>query len=292
MGKWYLPLKHIVSPKEICDIVHTIRDVVDYVPDSGQKGIVLALDFNKAFDRVEHTFLFKVLEAYCFGRRLVNLVRLIYRNAKGKVKFNGVLTDGFTLSRSVRQGCPLSAMLYSIVAEPLATLIKADKRIRGIDLPNGKKCTIQQFADDTTIMVKDFESIKSVLGILDVYGSAAGAQINIEKSEIMCINMSNPLPLSMPWKICDRFMKILGTYVGVDKIAARDETWSKVINKIQKCLNFWKMRDLHVIGKIKVVNNLVLSKINFALATTALPKWALNRLDDIVTDFVWGAKKR
>ncbi len=54
----------------------------------------------------------------------------------------------------MRQGCPLSALLYAISVEPLATLIKRDKRIVGIELPYGGMCIINQYADDTTITVR------------------------------------------------------------------------------------------------------------------------------------------
>ena len=65
--------------------------------------------------------------------------------------------DPFLLERSVRQGCPLSAVLYSLTAESLAEMIKNDKEIEGIQLPNGGESIIQQYAHDTTCTVKKHE---------------------------------------------------------------------------------------------------------------------------------------
>ena len=76
---------------------------------------------------------------------------------------NGVLTDRFVIGRSVRQGCPLSALLYAIVVEPLATLIKEDDWVEGIVLPYGGRCVINHYADDTTITVMDGGSVRRVL---------------------------------------------------------------------------------------------------------------------------------
>ncbi len=87
---------------------------------------------------------------------------IIYSNSNICVKINGVLTDSFALERSVRQGCLLSALLYSIATEPLARLIKRDEEIRGIQMPHGGMSIIHQYADDTTFPVKDIESIYRV----------------------------------------------------------------------------------------------------------------------------------
>lgn len=66
-------------------------------------------------------------------------------------------TEVFKLGRSIRQGCPLSAILYSISAEPLATMVKQDKRILSVDIPFGRSSLIYQFADDTNFTVKNIE---------------------------------------------------------------------------------------------------------------------------------------
>lgn len=125
--------------------------------NDGEGGIVLNVDLNKAFDRVEHDFLFKTLEKYGFSYRFIDWVNLLYSKAKSCVKVNGVLTDLFTLERSVRQGCPLSALLYSISVEPLATLVKTDNQIKSIKFPNGKISLIHQYTDDTTFTVRDIQ---------------------------------------------------------------------------------------------------------------------------------------
>ncbi len=80
----------------------------------GEGGIVLSIDLNKAFDRVEHSFIEQTMRRFGFGERILRWISLLYNNAKSCVKVNGVLTDPFPLERSVRQGCPLSALLYSI----------------------------------------------------------------------------------------------------------------------------------------------------------------------------------
>jgi len=169
------------------------------------------VDLNKAFDRVEHSFIEQTLKKYGFGDKIRKWIKVIYDNARSCVKINGVLTDSFALERSVRQGCPLSAMLYSIIAEPLASLIKRDKSIRGIQMPYGGVSVIHQYADDTTFTVRDMESVRRIKIQMEVYGKASGAKINVDKSEIMCIGGGVDLEgLDAPFKITKDFLEILG----------------------------------------------------------------------------------
>lgn len=93
----------------------------------------------------------------------------------------------FEVGRSVRQGCPLSALLYGISVEPLAILIKKDKRVVGMKLPYRGTCIINQYTDDTTITVREGNSVKRVLEIVGQYGKPSGSKINKEKSELMYI---------------------------------------------------------------------------------------------------------
>lgn len=280
-----------VPERDICDTICTIRDVVEYMKETEQGGIVLALDFNKAFDRVEHSFMFKVIRKFGFGERFLKWLSLLYSGARGKVKVNGVLTDAFKIERSVRQGCPLSALLYAMVAEPMAQLIKFNSQIKGIELPGSGLCTIQQFADDTTITVKSMTCVENVIDMINLYGRASGAKINLKKSEIMFINMDEPQQLELQFKIQRRYMKILGVDIGKDYEEARDNTWTEIINRMQKCLTYWKFRDLKIKGKVIVVNSLIMSKVNYVLAVLDLPKWVSNNINKMVTRFIWGAEK-
>lgn len=105
-------------------------------------GIVLGIDWSKAFDRVEQDFLFKSLVNFGLGERLVGWVKKLYKDARSCVKVNRILTDSFKLGRSVRQGYPLSALLYAISVEPLALQIKKEGGVKGIKLPSGSTYSI------------------------------------------------------------------------------------------------------------------------------------------------------
>ena len=116
------------------------------------------IDFEKAFDTVEWNFLFKSLQAYNFGEHFIKWVKLLYSNITSSTINNGFLSPTFKLSRGIRQGCPLSALLFILVAEIIALKLKTEKKIQGI-MVGETEYKICQKADDTTLFVKSIESI-------------------------------------------------------------------------------------------------------------------------------------
>ena len=107
-----------------------------------------------------HSFLFKTLERFGFGPVFRHWIEAIYNSVSSSVKTNGWLTAFITLGRGLRQGCPLSMPLYVLTAETMAVNIRSNSRIRGI-LPPGAETELKlsQFADDTTLLLADEESI-------------------------------------------------------------------------------------------------------------------------------------
>ena len=145
--------------------VRLLCDIMEYSDTNKLPGILLFLDFKKAFDSIEWKFIDKSLELFNFCPRIRNWISTLYSNVESGVINAGFMTKYFKVSPGVRQGCPLSPFLFVIAAELLATKIRQSALCRGLQLPNNKEAKISQFADDTTIIAKDVESVKQVLGL-------------------------------------------------------------------------------------------------------------------------------
>lgn len=89
----------------------------------------------------------------------------------------------------------------------------------------------------------------------------------------------------------ENYIKILGVHLGCDRSAARDARWSERLHKMQMCINYWGARELTLQGRVTVWNCLVASKLNYVLAVLDLPLWAKNRINEMISKFLWGAKK-
>ena len=163
-----------------------VRDVLYDGDRLALSGVCLSLDQEKAFDRVDRSFLFRVLVKMGFGECFIRWLQVLYVDASCRVLCNGDLTGDIPLERGIRQGCPLSSMLYVLVAECLACLVRTSP-INGFLVLGcaGASSVVSQYADDTTLLLRDLESVGKVLALVDFYGSASGAKLNREKSEAM-----------------------------------------------------------------------------------------------------------
>src|SRR5208282_879963 len=100
--------------------LHLIRNVVDYCITCDLPAAIVSFDQSKAIDRVSHHYLFEVLSRFGFGPSLINWVGILYANIDSSVSANGYMSNPFSVSRSVKQGCGLSPLLYALCIEPLA----------------------------------------------------------------------------------------------------------------------------------------------------------------------------
>ena len=134
------------------------------------------------------------------------------------------------------------------------------------------------------------ESIKRAIEVINRYGRASGARINTKKSEMLCINVAEPPRDNSQFKIQEKHVKILGAYIGKNDNEACNLSWTEALNKMQNALNLWKMRDLRLKGRVVVLNSLILSRINYIISVLQLPLWALNKINEMITNFLWRAR--
>ena len=128
-----------------------LRDLIDLVDKEDTEAAFIFLDQEKAFDRVDHDFLYKTMEAFGIGPEFIGWVKRLYANASTKVRVNGHLTSNISLKRGVRQGCPLSPLLYVLVIEMLALALRANQNIVGFTI-NGEK--LSAYIMRTTLLLQ------------------------------------------------------------------------------------------------------------------------------------------
>ena len=169
-------LDSIIDPDQTCAVpgrtithnVALLRDVLDYIERTDETGILVSLDQEKAFDRVNRTFLMNVLKRFGFGPDFLKWITTFYSGANMRIILNDWLTDPIPLQRGVRQGDPLSPLLYVICVEVLACQVRNSPYIRGFLLPGAKglQFKVRQYADDTTSFLKDFNRLNTYFASL------------------------------------------------------------------------------------------------------------------------------
>jgi hypothetical protein len=127
-----------VEGRSILDNVFIAQEALEWVEESEQDLVLLLLDFEKIFNRIEWGFLFKVLGKLGFTETWVRWVRSLYHATSSAIKVNGVIGPDFQLARSVRQGCPLAPYLFIVATDALEYMLDDPKYgVEGLSLPKG-----------------------------------------------------------------------------------------------------------------------------------------------------------
>lgn len=120
--------------RTIFDNIFLLRDVIDICSfDVNVNAGIVCLDQEKAFDRVDHSYLFSALRALDIGDGFLSWISLLYSGARCMVKMEAGLSRPIPLQRGIRQGCPITGQLYSLAIEPL--LCRLRDRVSGLTLP-------------------------------------------------------------------------------------------------------------------------------------------------------------
>ena len=270
--------------------IRQISDILSFAAEQNIEGIAAFIDFEKAFDSLEWEFLLKAIETLNFGSDFKRWIQVLYNNISSCTVNNGFSSPFFSLHRGVRQGCPLSGMLFILAVEMLSCAIRSEKLIKGIQV-KGKELKLTQYADDTTTFVKDGASLGKLLELLDLFEQCSGLKINSTKSEAIWLgkyrnNCSKLYDLKWP----EDPIVALGTAFSYDAYKCEVKNFHEKATKIQKMFNLWSQRDLSLYGKITIAKTLGLSKMIFSSACLPTPPRIVSSIDKMVTAFVWNNK--
>ena len=282
-----------VYGRTIGNTVHMVRDIIDLANREDEGAALLFLDQEKAFDRVNHTFLSKVLQGFGFGSSFVHWINILYANASTQIDVNGFLTSGIRLKSGVRQGCPLSPLLYVLVIEILALQLRANPNIIGFTI-EGERIISSHYADDAVIKITQNTCFKEVYKELVDYESASGARINYDKSQGLWLGKwrgrdDDPFRGLYPdahktIKWTSGNVKYLGVYVGNDDPAL--QTFTEIVPKMLKKLHFWKPLRLPLLAKARVIEIYIASKLWYAANFYPIPLSLTNEIDRAFLDYI------
>ena len=178
-----------------------IQDLMFYTEKENLPGIAVFLDFRKAFDTIEWHYLEKALTHFNFGPNFLQWFKILHTDISSCALNNGHASRFFSIKRGVRQGCPLSGLLFVIGLELLARAVKRDALIKGITIGN-KEIKTSMYADDTTVFVNDTDSILHLLNMLEKFRSISGLQVNTSKTEALwlgCWKDRSDTPFNFKW---------------------------------------------------------------------------------------------
>lgn len=257
--------------------------------------LAISLDAQKAFDRVEWGFLFTALSKFGLGDNFCRWIKTLYSRPQAAVFTNGVISEFFDISRSTRQGCSLSPLLFTIFLEPLAIQIRENSRIKGV-YGGGREHKLFLYADDILVLSKDpANSITTLLDVIDNYSMFSGYKINWQKSEAMPVSQSciRNFMSGFNFKWLDKGMKYLGIELSPDIEDIVTNNMGKLLNKIKTNLDNWSKLNLTLWGKVNTVKMVIAPLINYytGMLPMCIPQPMLLNYNNMIKHFLWGGGK-
>ena len=261
-------LESVVNPDQAAAIknrniqnhTHLIRDIITIAHDRGDKTCILSMDQQKAFDMVSHEWLELVLSRGNFGRNFIQWIRLLYEGATSRVVVNGTLSEAFELGRGVRQGDPLSMLLYVLTLEPLLECIRQDKDITGIDDTSGNNIKLLAFADDTNFFPNTQIGIKKIITHFQNFSKCSGAKLNLDKSKGMTIGKGDKFRRIEGIKWVDK-IKIFGVTFRNNRDPVDKETWGEILKETQGMIDRFSNFSTSIFGRANIINTLIQPKL-------------------------------
>lgn len=161
MGEWQTCA---VPGRRISDNLTLLRDLIVYAQSNNLPLAVAGIDIEKAYDRVAHSFLFGVLGQMGFPDKFLVALKKLYTGMTSCVLVNGKVSDPFGVSSGVRQGCPLSPVMFICVMEPLLRHVQRDKIFQGFFTPGGDGVKVKSicYMDDVTFFCSSPADLKGL----------------------------------------------------------------------------------------------------------------------------------
>ncbi|KAL9987009.1 hypothetical protein ACROYT_G001243 [Oculina patagonica] len=281
-----------VKNRFIGENIRLISDVIDVYEKRNLPGMLLFIDFEKAFDSLEWKFLFEAIDAMNFGPMFQNWIHVFYSNISSCVLNNGFASNFFSLHRGVRQGCPLSGLLFVLAVETLAQSIRQNNNICGLKL-NDTEIKLSLYADDITAFILNDSSADHLFNLLSEFGECSGLKMNISKTEGMWLgslkqNKGKRSPFNISWP--EKYVIALGVAFAYDPAVSCRINFEEKIVSLKKTLNRWSARNLTLIGRICIVKTLAISKLVYNTSVLSVSSNICKQVNDICFRFVWKMK--
>lgn len=287
--------------RHIEDQTELTKAVLNYAETTETNGMLVCLDQEKAYDKISHDFLWKSLSKFNIPRNFSNTVKALYSDAHTCVMINGVRSPSFQVTRGVRQGDPLSCLLFNLAIESLATLLRKSS-LMGVKTPDGLQRLITSlFADDTTVYLSASDNFEDLLTILTKWCRVSGAKFNTQKTVILPMGSTTfrndliltrksnnnfpPLPDDIKIAKDGEPVRVLGAFVGNN--IQQCSIWTPTVEKIQSVLEYWTRSHPTQDGKRLIVGMEVGGRTQYLTKVQGMPKDIEKQLQKIIRKFMW-----
>jgi hypothetical protein len=248
-----------VEGRSILDNTFLVQEALDWAVESDQDLVMLLLDFEKAFDKIEWGFLSEALAKLGFANQWIHWVCSLYRSTSLAIKLNGVVGSSFPLAKSVRQGCPFAPYLFIVATNVLGHMLEDQRfKMEGLSLPRRGRIIKQTFADDTALYLQgSCANLERTQKVLNLFCKASRAKVNWNKlAAIWAIKRSRTWEwgqeVGLQWVPEGKGVRYMG--IQVDFHLPPEANFDKMLSALKDKLINWSTYRLFLAGRILVAN--------------------------------------
>jgi hypothetical protein len=244
---------------------------------------VLSLDFEQAFDRLSHHYLFEIVRSFGVSDDFCNVIKALYEQAEALVKTNGSLSGAVTIRCWVRQGCPLSMVLYAMCVHQL--LLSLEGKLPAIRIGrHGAQCPVIAYADDIIFVTRPTDLVL-IQQSIQTYERASGAKLNAVKSQALAVANWATQPTTLGIQLQDR-ATILGISFGRTIARSMDASWERFTQTVRAQARKEYSGQMCVATRIHFAQQRLLAKLWYTAQILPLPQCYARQLATIMSCFI------
>ena len=289
--------------RSIYDQTKIVELMLKWSENADRKGAIVCLDQEKAYDRIDLTYLWNALEAFGFPEAFTARVRNLYTKASTAIRVNGFVSELFDVRRGVRQGDPMSCLLYNLAIEPLLVNIRASP-LKGFNINEElTKVLVKAYADDMTVFLGPDDKPTDLKNSLNLFCEASTARFNDSKTEVIPMGPKEVRSETIRtrefngWEIENEIRiardgeatRILGSWQG-NEIEVQDK-WNGILERQMKTMKRWTHLYPSVAGRVLLAKTLVVSLAQYLMTVNGISSKNLTTMERNIRRFIWNGKK-
>src|SRR5258706_663194 len=285
-----------VPGRLITDHTRLALEVAHLSNSTSTDGYIVSLDQAKAYDKTDMAWLLKGLSAMGIPGDLISLIADVTQFCRARHWINSRVQSPFVLNLGLRQGDPLSPILYDFSIEPLGMCMR--KHLLSLSCCGLPPARLLMYADDMNLFMSALEDFRLVRQVMDDSSLAIGCKFNLDKTDVLvvgslehrsngsheavtaCFEGAYVLPDNSP-------LRVLGVWINSPDRATPH--WKQIISHIKKLVSQWNSIGTSLLNRVVLAKALMMSRCYYLLDGNSIPPHLLQKLNNIILRFVRGS---